>query len=105
MGQNIHRLGDILEERMKKTANATVTVVTEMGTINENMSLTPDSLQSDIPQGDYLIQAGQHLEAGDRVLISWCGNDAVITGPASEEEEPMRLDVQSNGQGTVKITY
>ena len=81
MGQNINRLGDILEERMKKTVGAAATVATEMGTINENMSLTPDSLQADIPQGDYYtIKSRYTMQPGDRVLIAWCGNDPVIAG-------------------------
>lgn len=105
MSRNIQRLGDTLSERMIKTANAAVSIETELGTINENMSLTPDSLQVDIPQGDYMIQAGQKLRPGDRVLIAWCGNEPVIAGPASTEEEPIAIRVSSDGNGNVTIEF
>lgn len=105
MSNNIQRLGNILSERMIKTADAAVTIATEMGTINENLSLTPDSLQADIPQGDYLIQAGQKIRPGDRVLIAWCGEDPVIAGPASTEENPIAISISSDGQGNVTIEF
>lgn len=105
MSKNIQRLGDTLVRRMEKTANAAVGTYTEMGTINYNMSLTPDSLGVPIPEGDYLIISGQTLTAGDRVLISWCGNDPVISGPASEEEKPLNITVTSDGEGNVTITW
>lgn len=105
MSNNIQRLGNTLAERMIKTAEAAITVATEMGTIQENLSLTPDSLQADIPQGDYLIQAGQKIRAGDRVLIAWAGNDAIVTGPASTEEMPIAIKVTSDGQGNVNIEF
>lgn len=103
MSNNIQRLGNVLSERMIKTAEAAGIIATEMGTINENMTLTPDSLQADIPQGDYLIQAGQNIQPGDRVLIAWCGEDPVIAGPASTEEAPVALQVSSDGNGNVTI--
>lgn len=105
MSNNIERLGNILSERMIRTANDAISVTTEMGVINENLSLTPDSLQVDIPQGDYYIQAGQKIRPGDRVLIAWCGNDPVIAGPASTEEEPLAIAVSSDGQGNITIEF
>lgn len=90
---------------MAKTADAALSVYTELGIINENMSLTPDSLNAPIPEGEYLIAAGVHVQPDDRVLISWCGSDAVITGPVSEEAEPLPITVTSDGQGTVTITF
>lgn len=63
---------------MKKTAGAAVTVSTELGLINDNMSMTPDSLQADIPQGDYMITQDLEVAAGDRVLVAWCGDEPVV---------------------------
>ena len=104
MSRNQEWLGNVLMERMSKTAQDAINVATEMGTINDNMTLTPDSLQADIPQGDYLIQAGQTVRPGDRVLIAWCQEDPVIIGPASEETTPL-ITVTSDGQGNVTIDY
>lgn len=105
MSNNIQRLGNVLVDRMQKTANAAVITATELGTIQENLSLTPDSLQADIPQGDYMIQAGQKLYAGDRVLIAWCGNEVVVLGPASTVEMPIGIKVTSDGNGNVTIEF
>lgn len=105
MSNNIQRLGETLVKRMAKTANAATTVQTELGTINENMSLTPDSLNQPIPEGDYLVPAGVQLHPDDRVLISWCGNDPVVTGPVSEQAESLAIAVTSDGQGNVTITF
>ena len=105
MSNNIQRLGNVLAERMIKTANAAVPISAELGTINENMSLRPDSLQADIPQGDYLIQAGQKIRAGDRVLIIWAENEPTIAGPASTEEAPLAIRVTSDGNGNVTIEF
>ena len=105
MSNNIQRLGNMLTERMLKTANAAVGVYTEMGIINENMTLTPDSLQADIPQEDYLIQAGQKVQSGDRVLIAWAGSNPIVIGPAAETEQPLPITVTSDGEGNVTITF
>lgn len=105
MSNNIERLGNTLVKRMKKTADAAVGIASEFGTINDNMSLTPDSLQLAIPQGEYLITAGQKIQPGDRVLIIWCGNEPVITGPTSTEIKPLPIKVTSDGHGNVTITF
>lgn len=100
MGNNLQRLGNTLADRMNRTAGAAVPITIELGTINGNMSLKTDSLQAQIPKGDYLValtnagtdyktgEADGHthdlpsniraLQAGDRVLVAWCGNDAVV---------------------------
>lgn len=105
MSNNIQRLGNTISDRMIKTANAATRISTEMGTINENLTLTPDSLQVDIPKEDYLIQAGQKIQPGDRVLIAWCWNDPVIIGPASLQESALPISVTSDGNGNITITY
>lgn len=59
---NIQKLGDTLTGRMQKTARAAVPMTLEMGTINENLSLSTDSLRDQIPRGDYMVAL--HLAAG-----------------------------------------
>lgn len=120
--KNMQRLGNILSDRMKATSGAAVKVIMELGTINGNLSLSTDSLQSTIPKGAYMVNlmltggsrtsseshthdggthdghaegdgshshsGGEHshalpgsfrgLQAGDRVLVAWCGNEPVV---------------------------
>lgn len=52
---NMQRLGNVFHDRMKKTAGSSVPTTVELGTINANMSLSTDSLQSPIPKGDYMV--------------------------------------------------
>ena len=108
MSKNMQRLGATLSNRMKKTANGAVPTTIELGVVNSNLSITTDSLQAAIPKGDYMvnlmltgdrsISGGSHtghetgngkhshelpgsfrgLRAGDRVLVSWCGNEPVV---------------------------
>lgn len=54
---NKQRLGDVLDGRMKRTSNAAVPTSIELGTINRNLSLTTDSLQGSIPQGEYMVDS------------------------------------------------
>ena len=103
MSRNIERLGDILVKRMTVTSNAAVGVYTELGTINPNMTLTPDSLLADIPQEEYLVLDGATINPNDRVLIAWAGNEAVVIGTASTTESPTALKVTSDGEGNVTI--
>lgn len=55
MGKNIQRLGNTLAQRMTKSAKAASTVPLELGTINDNLSLTPDSIKVPIPKGEYMV--------------------------------------------------
>lgn len=105
MSNNIQRLGETLSKRMLKTANAAVGIYTELGTINENLSLSPDSLQVAIPEGEYLLMPGVRPKENDRVLIAWCGNEPVITGPASEQQTSLAITVTSDGKGNVTIDF
>lgn len=52
---NIQKLGNTLAGRMQRTAHAAVPTTLELGTINQNMSLTTDGLRSEIPKGDYMV--------------------------------------------------
>lgn len=111
MSSNIQRLGETIDGRMKKAAGAAVPTSIELGVINSNLSLTTDSLKTQIPRGDYMVNlllAGQEeetsseehnhtggshshtggahkhsvtlrsLQAGDRVLVAWCGHEPVV---------------------------
>jgi hypothetical protein len=103
MSRNIQRLGESLVARMQKTANAASSIQTELGIINSNMSLIPDSLQAAIPKGDYMISAGQDPKPGDRVLLAWCGSEPVIISTASTAVK--KITVTSDGQGNVTVTW
>lgn len=103
MSKNMQRLGSTLSNRMKQTSNAAIKTTVELGTVNKNLSITPDSLRVAIPKGDYMVNlmmtgerdtshsyAGEYahthelpaayrgLQTGDRVLIAWCGNEPVV---------------------------
>lgn len=108
MANNFQRLGDVLSGRMKRTSDAAVPICLELGTVNANLSISMDILQATIPKGDYMvniiltgsysISGGSHshggsdhshsggshshtlrgLQAGDRVLVAWCGNEPVV---------------------------
>lgn len=78
MNNNIQRLGRILADRMVLTSNAAVPLTVELGVINDNLTLTTDSIPAEIPKGDYMKPKGQSLNAGDRVLVVWCQNEPVI---------------------------
>lgn len=103
MGNNIQRLGQTLAGRMVQTASAAVPTTIELGVINGNMSLTTDSLQVPVPQGEYMVdiiltdeenyeteivkdhkhripKVFRKLQPGDRVLVAWCGNEPVVIG-------------------------
>lgn len=55
MSSNIQRLGETLSGRMKKSAAAAIPTTLELGTINDNLSLTVDSIGTPIPQADYMV--------------------------------------------------
>lgn len=55
MKNNIQKLGEVLADRMKKTAGAAVPTMIELGTIGSNLALITDSLQATIPRGDYMV--------------------------------------------------
>ena len=55
MSKNMQRLGAVFSNRMKKTAAGAVPTGIELGIVNSNLSITTDSLQADIPKGDYMV--------------------------------------------------
>ena len=104
MGKNMQRLGNVLADRMNRTAQANSTLPLELGTINGDGSLKTDSLTGNISPADYMVDirltaasyetskitldgeehnhklpsAFRQLQAGDRVLVAWVGNEPVI---------------------------
>lgn len=93
MNSNMQRLGSVLANRMKQTSNAAIPIAIELGTVNANLSITPDSLRVPIPKGDYMVNsllgaatgaADGHshtlpsLRPGNRILIAWCGTEPVV---------------------------
>lgn len=121
MSKNTQRLGATLSNRMKRTADGAVPTTIELGIVNPNFSITTDSLQADIPKGEYMVNLmltgsrdtskeshthtggthaqeigsgshthsdGEHshklpdtfhgLQAGDRILVAWCGAEPVV---------------------------
>lgn len=107
-GKNMQRLGSILSNRMNQSANSAIPTTIELGKVNADLSITPDSIRARIPKGDYMVNlmlsgnlatsteshthsgsdhshsGGSHshklpgLKSGDRVLIAWCGNEPVV---------------------------
>lgn len=103
MSKNMQRFAMVMSNRMKQTSNAAVPTTMELGTVNSNLSITPDNLPVPIPLGDYMINlqltaerytdyarseeythrhelpdAFRSLKPKDRVLIAWCGNEPVV---------------------------
>jgi len=51
----------------------------DFGTIQDDMSLLTNNFPLPIPSGDYLTSISE-LKPGDRVLMAWVGDDAVVIG-------------------------
>lgn len=102
MGKQIDKLGNVLATRSKNTAKAALnrTLLTELGRVDGNLAVIPDSLPHPIPKGEYMVSlmltggfmtenANDHthrlpkdqyraLKPGDRVLICWAGMEPVV---------------------------
>ena len=103
MSKNMQRFATVMSNRMKQSSNAAVPTTIELGTVNSNLSITPDSLRVPIPMGDYMVnlqltggrytdyarfedsahrhelpEAFRGLKPNDRILIAWCGNEPVV---------------------------
>ena len=103
MSKNMQRFAAVMAGRMNQTSRAAVSTTIELGIVNENLSITPDSLRVAIPKGDYMVNlmltgekntgvggSGENshrhelpveyrvLQPGDRILIAWCGNEPVV---------------------------
>ena len=75
MSTNMQRLSTTLSNRMKKTADGAVPTTIELGTVNDDLSITPDSLREAIPKGDYMIN------------IMLTGNQTTETADADDGDE------------------
>lgn len=91
------RLAEVLRAREVKLMQGSAAPAVELGTVNSDGSLSVRSLQSPIPQGDYLVAlplaaanvtetADRHthkvpslrgLRPGDRVLVLWASGEPV----------------------------
>lgn len=63
MSTNIERFGSMMSDRMKQTSNAAIPTTIELGIVNGDLSITPDSLGAPIPQGEYKVNqmlTGKH---------------------------------------------
>lgn len=93
MRENMERLAEVFATQMKRTSDSAVPVTLELGTIKEGGYLKIDSIGENIPKADYLVPLHltmsdpeaetvpsplRKLKPGDRVLVAWVGNDAVV---------------------------
>lgn len=76
---NIERLGDLLSNQMKRTAEGNSSVFAELGTIGSNKSLKVTSIRNLIPKGQYMItKTAKDATKGDRVLVVWVGYEPIV---------------------------
>lgn len=106
MGKDVQRLSAAFSSRMLRTARDAQHTFMELGVINGELALVTDSFKVPIPKGDYMLAmtltgsfdtsrvsdggegASAHvhrlpdnfraIKPGDRVLVAWCGNEAVV---------------------------
>lgn len=82
MPSNIEKFGLTMHGQMRSVGNAKSKNSTELGKIRgANLTLMPDESPGPIPPGEYSVGRSAKkggLSAGDRVLINWCGDEAVV---------------------------
>lgn len=78
MPSNIERFGQTLHGQMKNVGSASSGSIVELGRINEKGELLPDESPGPIPEGEYSVCSGVTGLRGGKVLINWCGSEAVI---------------------------
>lgn len=90
----IIELGELLNRRMQQMQRYNTFSFLEFGRINDDFSLTADSLKDKIPKDEYLIswrlqkkeciyheticEYMRGIKSGDLVLIAWIGNSPVV---------------------------
>lgn len=82
----VNKLANVLSQRMKKENNSPLAL--DFGEIHKNGSLVTNTFPVPVKKGDYSIcrQLGVKkeetggLHPGDRVLVAWVQNDAVVIG-------------------------
>lgn len=101
MGKNTQRLGNILAARMTKTARANAHIFLELGVINEDLSLTTDSLIGKISPDNYMISL--HYTHKNYFTYNELNSSAkaphVHTGGAHEHAATVEPDDDSEGAG------
>lgn len=72
-----NKLARVIAQRMKQEAD--MPLVVDFGEIGSGRGLTTNTFSETIPEGDYTVclHAGD-LEPGNRVLVAWVGNEAVV---------------------------
>lgn len=99
----IIELGELLNHRIQQIQHYNKFSFLEFGCINDDFSLTADSLKDTIPKDEYLISSNLQkkectyheticecmcgIKSGDRVLIAWVGNSPVILDILISETE------------------
>lgn len=78
MPSNIERFGQTLHSQMKNVGKANSDATAELGKVNEKGQLVPDESPGPVPEGEYSVCDGVSGLNGARVLIIWCGSEAVI---------------------------
>lgn len=77
----LNKLGRVLQRRIAENAVSSLPI--EFGTIQEDYSLLTDTYPIPIVRSDYLVcrhltQSDMELQSGDRVIVAWVQNDAVV---------------------------
>lgn len=75
----IEKLANTINNRCSRIQRANKDIVTEIGTINKDLSLKVTSIRNSIPKGDYMYLEPKP-EAGDSVLVTWVGNEPIVIG-------------------------
>lgn len=81
MSRSTDRLVAALTHRMQQTSRAGQPMGLDLGQITDRkLTLTTDRIRSPIPRGSYSTLGPLSLEAGDRVVVAWVGNEPIVLG-------------------------
>lgn len=81
-----NKLARVISSRMKKECESPL--VLDFAEIKGNRMLVTNTFPVPIPEGSYTIcsKVSDKLKQGDRVLVAWVGNDAVVIDKIRPEE-------------------
>ncbi len=79
-----NKLARVIQRRISLNVNSQSALPLEFGVIQGDGSLLVDTFRYPIPAGDYLRCAACTAQAGDRVLVAWVQNDAVVIDAITE---------------------
>lgn len=74
----VNKLARVIQGRIARTVDTSAALPLDFGVIQVDGSLRTNTFRHPIPAGDYLRCAGCTAHAGDRVLVAWVQNDAVV---------------------------